>query len=332
VSKKLCFNNLFKTLFFLFFVTNASATIWSINNVGIDADFASINEAHDSENVKPGDTLYITGTTKGYGDFICAKKLNIIGPGYVLSENKDTQANLSSASIGTITYNPGSEGSSITGMVVHAIDIYCSDITIRRNMIASINFHRPSVNILIVQNYIKTSGHCIFFVDGTSEVNNLIISNNILVATNSTYAIVMRENDQAIIKNNVIYGALGLYSSTFYNNILYSCHTAVLEGCDVKNNIGFQTHFGTTNGNQSNIDMSTVFIGTGSQDGKWQLAENSPAKNAGFNGEDCGAFDGNDPYILSGIPMIPAIYFVDAPAIASELSGLPVHIKVKSRN
>ena len=334
MSKKFNWYNLLKTLLFIFISTNASATIWSINNVGIDADFIGINEAHDSENVKDGDTLYITGSTKSYGDFVCTKNLNIIGPGYLLGENTDTQANLSSATMVNITYNPGSEGSSITGMVINIINIYCSDITIKRNMIAGIDFHRPSVNILIVQNLIdatKLTGHCIHF-SANSEVNNLIISNNIVTTTYGSYAIAMGEKDQAIIKNNVLDGSLGIYSSTFHNNIQSTGPTVVLTNCDVQNNIGHSNKFGTTNGNIPNIDMTTVFVGTGSQDGKWQLAENSPAINAGFNNVDCGAFDGTDPYILSGIPMIPSIYYVDAPAIASEVSGLPVHIKVKSRN
>jgi hypothetical protein len=76
--------------------------------------------------------------------------------------------------------------------------------------------------------------------------------------------------------------------------------------------------------------MSTVFIGTGSTDGKWQLKDNSPAKGAGTEGTDIGPFGGPKPYILSGIPNIPRIYFFDSPTSVTGTTGLPVHLKAKS--
>ncbi len=93
-----------------------------------------------------------------------------------------------------------------------------------------------------------------------------------------------------------------------------------------------RTQFGATNGNQQNVDMATVFIGTGSTDGKWQLKGGSPAIGTGTGGQDIGAFGGPSPYVLSGIPPIPTIYDVVAPTVGTQQSGLPVRIKAKSRN
>ena len=91
---------------------------------------------------------------------------------------------------------------------------------------------------------------------------------------------------------------------------------------------------GTENGNQSNVDMSTVFVGAGegSTDGQWQLAENSPAIGAGLGGVDLGAFGGPTPYVLSGLPSMPAIYFLNAPISGSTNSGLQVQLKAKGHN
>lgn len=117
------------------------------------------------------------------------------------------------------------------------------------------------------------------------------------------------------------------------NNIVQeAAGTVTGTGNSIYNNIDAGDHFGTENGNQVNVDMSTVFVGTGSTDGQWQLAAGSPAIGAGFNGVDCGMFGGPTPYVLSGIPSIPSIYIFDAPAIGSTAGGLPVRLSVKSRN
>jgi len=336
MKRALTFSILVVTLFIII-AFNAVAAIWHVSNVGKNANFTSLTAAHNSEKVTAGDTLYVYGTSKDYDDLVSSKNLNIIGSGYFLNENQETQADTTLSKIGNITFNPGSEGSSISGMTISQIYLYCNDITIKRNFISFyrdyqyvIHLHREGEiqNIIIAQNFI--SGRRGIDFTFSTNANNIIIFNNII--TTYSHAIEMSENDHAIIKNNVINGGLSIYNSIFYNNIQMG-GGAKLVNSDVKFNLEppMQDYFGTINGNKT-VDMSTVFVSEGSTDGRYQLAENSPAKNAGDNGIDCGVFDGTDPYILSGIPMIPTIYYINVPAIASELSGLPVHIKVKSRN
>ncbi|GAB4372155.1 MAG: hypothetical protein Kow0042_15340 [Calditrichia bacterium] len=103
---------------------------------------------------------------------------------------------------------------------------------------------------------------------------------------------------------------------------------------NINHNIGDANQFGTLYGNQVNVPMNTVFVDSGSvsTDGDWQLRSGSPAIGAGLNGEDCGMFGGTTPYILSGIPAIPTIYFFVAPSSASGTQGLQVQIKAKSNN
>jgi hypothetical protein len=101
------------------------------------------------------------------------------------------------------------------------------------------------------------------------------------------------------------------------------------------NNVVSGTQVPDDNGNQLNVDMSSVFVCwsdcTGySTDGKYVLSATSPAKAAGLYGEDCGAFGGDTPYILSGMPPIPSIYYLNVPGVAAQNNTLKTTTKAKS--
>ena len=68
-------------------------------------------------------------------------------------------------------------------------------------------------------------------------------------------------------------------------------------------------------------------------DNGYELAPGSPAIGTGVNGGDCGVFSydtGGYPYVLSGMPAIPAIYEATVESIVG--STLPVTIKASSHN
>ena len=90
-------------------VNNIQAAIWRVNNnPGINANFTSFTAA---QNVASnGDTLYFEGSPVSYGDITITKPLVIIGPGYFLTENLQTQANPVSAQFGTVNFNNVSSG------------------------------------------------------------------------------------------------------------------------------------------------------------------------------------------------------------------------------
>ncbi len=76
--------------------------------------------------------------------------------------------------------------------------------------------------------------------------------------------------------------------------------------------------------------MSTVFVDHDLYiDNGYILTDNSPAIGAAINGGDCGVF-GYYPYILSGMPEIPAVF--EATVIPIGTSSLPVNIKAISHN
>ena len=104
------------------------------------------------------------------------------------------------------------------------------------------------------------------------------------------------------------------------------------------NNLCNETQFPASNNNQQNVDMSTVFVDHDKYiDNGYFLALGSPAIGAGFNGGDCGAFsndfDGN-PYILSGMPNIPAIFDIEfnSTIFPTEFETLEINLKAKAHN
>ena len=342
-----------KTSYFLTFslllcVLFTEAKVWRVNSTaGVSADFSSITIAYSSAN--PGDTIYLEPTATNYGNISLAKKLVIIGNGYFTDQNPATQADFNQSLLGTVTFNPGSEGSVIQGCKIYYISILTSQIIIQRNYItyntdgaASVIFDADNIsNIIIRGNYIENTYSSNPYPNPTSEaiksekngVNNVIITNNIINAAdlNSVHrSIILSSGFSGIIENNVIYGNGTINNSTVNNNIWRDGYVSLIN-CVYNSNIGNSTQFGTLNGNKSNVTMESVFVGTGSPDSKWMLRTASPAIGGGVGGIDCGIFDGDFPYMLSGIPPIPSIYQFDHD-INYINQQIEVEISVKSNN
>lgn len=293
------------------FVANVSnATVWRVSNVsGADAHFPGITAANNSTMVQAGDTLYIEPSSVSYGSASITKSLTLIGNGYFIAENPETQANTNKSEFGTLTFGQGSQGSAIMGCKLVNLSVSVSNIRAERNYIGYVTVGPNVSNIVVMQNYVKYSagGSLITISDNAS---NLLFSGNYLENTYSlgnTQGISMSSSSSAIFENNVIYNGVTIYNSTFYNNILRA-GGFVPDNSVYTNNIGNDNQFGNQNGNQQYVNMANVFLGTGSTDGQWQLKPGSPAIGAGTGGQDCGMFGGPNPYILSGIPPIPAIY------------------------
>jgi hypothetical protein len=277
--------------------SSAFAKIWRINNTGAAADFTTAQAAHDNGSVVNGDTLHFEPSGTNYGALTMTKRLVIIGNGYLLgtaasNNNENMQANTASSVLTSLILNTGSDNSLIMGMSITNVYIgnssFVSNIVIRRNYISVLNFVLCS-NCQAVQNYCGT-------IDGynyPSSATNYQINNNIISGT-----LYMGATDNGDIKNNIIgwsSGGLIATSSNIWNNILCT-GAATLNTCDVRNNISSSTYFGTANGNQQNVVMTSVF-------------------EAAYPSGDIGAYgtQQGSPYVLSGIPNVPSIYKLTAP-------------------
>ena len=115
----------------ILFAIMGNATVWHVNS-NPDVDFTPIQQAHDDAGVSNGDTLYVYGSVNNYGSLTMSKQLTLIGPGYFLNENPETQANSISANCNTFSLNSGSENSFITGLDIDYLIIKTSNQKIYR--------------------------------------------------------------------------------------------------------------------------------------------------------------------------------------------------------
>lgn len=319
--------NLTFILVFIALVMNASvfATKWRVSNVpGVNANFSTAQSVNDSPLVLDGDTAYFEGSGDNYGDLTLAKRLVIIGPGYFLVQNDSTQDNKMSATINSLAFVPGSDFSIITGMTVSAMYPRSNNLVIKRNNIGSMDFGYTTTasNTQLLQNFITS----VYIRNGC---HNLNISNNcITIAAAWQYSINMEPNTSASVYNNVLTNSVNAYNVDFRNNTCtghpnWGTGTFNFYGISIVTNNLFFANISSTNGNISNVDMSTVFTYTGSTDGQYKLKAGSPAIGAGYGGVDCGMYGGPQPYVLSGLPTVPAIWRID-------IDGASVVVKAKS--
>jgi hypothetical protein len=304
----------------LTFAQISQASKWRVNNGSVQAHFTQPQLAVNSSSVVNGDTIYMEGSSVVYNSFVVTKRLVIIGPGYYLGENDSTQANLNAASVSNINFTTGSKGSVMIGMTIPSyLTVQDTGILIKKCW-----WNQGTVqncgNCVLIQN--------VFNMISMASASNIVISNNLSIGT-SMYGPNLNcdATSSAMITNNIIRGGQYLYNCTLRNNIATGLTggdiAATLFNCVSDHNIGASTQYGTSNNNQQNVDMSTVFVNTGSSDGKYRLKPGSPAIGAGAGGVDCGIFGGNYPYVLSGMPEVPAIWYLN-------VNGSNVTVKAKS--
>lgn len=345
-------------LLFAFATATAHAKIWRLNNsVGVTADFTSLQAAHDNASVNSGDTLYLEGSSTSYGGLTCTKKLYIVGPGYFMDQVPNTQALVYTAKADGLTLNNGAEGTVISGLDFYGnnINVYVSNVVIRRNKFSSSNGNEPIhaagaiylhyqggngatgvTNIIISQNYGVQ-------ISATYPSNGILITNNVLSGHGyygggdaaDVNCLTGGQNTILLIQNNIIRrGRVNVYGSTLANNIMSNGFFNTNNNL-FSNNIANADQFGTANGNKANIDMTTVFTYTGSWDQWYKLKTGSPAIGAGYGSTvstpvDCGIYSGSTPYVVAGQVNMPAIYSFSNQPIGSNTDPIKVTIKVKA--
>lgn len=310
----------------LFFFTTLQAKVWRVNNNDDSANFNDIDVAHNSSAVVNGDTLYVEGSRTRYSSLTCTKRLTIIGPGYFLEDNK-LSAHFFSARTSTFTFNNGSEGSKVIGMVFDqnsssSANSNTNNITIERCYMRGSVTLGNTEGIRIIGNYLRG-----FLGRNSSTTFDEVYFNNNIV----TGSISNSDTENIItLNNNILLGSsFSFRAFQVHNNILIDGTATInINSTNVEKNISTNNIFGENNINVNNIDA--LFVGGESPDGKYQLAENSAAKNSGVGGVDIGIFGGDDPYVISGLPPIPIISILELDDAASVETGLKVKIKITS--
>lgn len=338
----------------LFNQTSAQTTVTVNNTPGTAANYRTLQGAIDS--VAAGTIILLQPGSGSYGTVKVKKLVSIFGPGYFLGLNPApyTQATTGSAIVDAISFEDGSNGSMVSGLSLAGYSspypyaristTNTSNITVTRcyleregggTWLGSIN----SSNIVFKQCYCYLNGGNGLNVLANGGGGNLQFYNCIFDGTGVNLNAVGDQAVQVTYKNCIfrnIYGPVAAnISVTFINNIIFAVNNTVVACTAASNNIG-NVPFSTGPGNNvsnATIDNTLVLNTDGniiSNDGKMSLKSNSPAKNFGNDGKDAGASGGAEPYVLSGIPIIPNIYLAETVGAATGSGGLKIRIKAKA--
>jgi hypothetical protein len=304
-------------------------------------EYATIQLAYNAAST--GDTILISPSEGEYTGMTITKQIHIVGNGWTRPS-----ASVPNTKTSGFIFNPGAQGSSITGLEVNGLfDILTSNITIKRNKCQSIYVRANCTDVVIMQNIIQSSRSIGGLWYGSSMISlwentEVFISNNIIINTYygsaSVNGIYNLYPGSLIVCNNIIkvedYSinfsmSEGNYTThSIYNNIVLEGEISAVIGS--YNNIGNSTQFPATDGNQQNVVMSDVFEDPDNND--FHLKVGSPAIGAGFEGADCGIYGGTLGFVDNGRSWLPIITEVDVPVIVNKADGLDITVKAKSGN
>ncbi len=332
------------------------ADVWRVNNNAAYNDWTN-HQVFDNLTLavntsSPGDTLYIESSGINYGTLTISKQLTIIGTGYFLNQNTGKQNNSQTSSILDLVFDNNSSGSYVSGLEVvgngYFGDFVLNNITIDRCYfphsftgagIIFTNFTNTLTNIVITKNFIESN---ILPLSGAiaGQVANLIVTNNRVGG-----AIVFISSCTGTIAQNAIGSGFNIDSGIdFYNNIVVN--GPVIQNTNSSTNI-FNNVFSFSQSalpwlvggnNNFGVPYATIFDVTTipTTDGILKLNPigTCPQCYQGFPSGtvEVGVYGGNEPYILSGIPNIPTIYNLQAPADAPQGGNLPVNVSTRSNN
>jgi hypothetical protein len=319
-------------------LANSQTTHTVCNMDGFPANFKSLQEAINSPAVAAGDILLVQGSAANYGDIEVNKKVIIMGPGYFLGENPETQTNLMSAKVNSIHFVPGSEGSVMQGMEVTGTSVtetfyhYCG------------GFIGNNYSVLIDANAIGIISNRLHQALVIKSALSGLVSRNYL-----NYFFLIDTTTHLSISNNIISGDFTAKNSSVSNNIINAVGYIELSNCSVNGNIfpGVGAPICGSNSNYSNnvfsfnpfgedvgsnivdVPQNDIFVSSTGQssDGRYKLKPNSPAAI-----KNVGPFVGPSPYRLSGISLHPNIFSVTMPQTATNGGGLKVEVKVRAND
>lgn len=325
-------------------VTNLPGAATGVNTYStvIDAMAAASN----------GDTIYIEPSATAYEGFNVTKTLHFIGNGNFLAQNPNTPYDKASSTIeGRVYFDAGSSNSTATGLYFKdgADLMNTSEVRIQKSRFEDgILFKANTSRIFVEKNLIvndvkgstdKTSAQIVMFE------NNIISSGRVMYLKNSTinnntisnlfYYTLVENNDASFITNNI-------FDHRSVNGILDVTEENI--GSTVSNNLQVLSASTTlpspatdANGNKYTSNFNNIFAvsnpwvaNASLKDADFKLIAGSVAIGMGNKGVDAGAFGGEKPYTLSGLPNIPIITSAVSSTNGTNAVPLSVTISVRS--
>lgn len=310
---------LLAALLLSFTAITAEARSWRINSDATKKPhFTDINAAMSSSDVVAGDTLYLDPGTNLTSQQTVSKQVTIIGCGYFLNGSMPTQAIIS----GNLTINAPLtkvEGVLFTSTInIGAIKISANNVTIERCKMPTtvVGGNNCTIRQCFITSYTDISS-----ISGLTMYNN-IISYSEAGSSSYVYKPFRGTANNATIQNNLIvqyrwksnnFIIDGVFQGCIIKNNILLCPSApnnIINGpanCIISNNI-LSCAENTYPSYPDNLcigtaDNSVLFSLEGTNDQRYRLKEDSPAKGYASDGGDCGPFGGMYPYVPSGLPL-----------------------------
>ena len=325
-----------KKLFFLAAAVLLSGAMqarnWRINSIPeAKADFPSITDATASADVKDGDVLYLDPGCHLTGDQRVSKGVTIIGTGF----------NLGGSEMESSVQNITIQCSDVVLTGVHIQNYLNANSTDYKNVEVvrcKIGTVSASAPMLVASCYITSK---VSLGSNARLYNNIILgpvsmneggimrNNAIVCSNNNTFVGTTR----CTIVDNIIINTYDYYPENV-NNTLY--YTDPSYGNDIKGNILSNDADHVYADHPSNAyvgaTVADVFVNEGMYDERYRLKDDSPAKGAGYGGNDCGPFAGYYLYVMSCRPKnIPYIYEAIVPNHPTD-NKITVTVKAKNQN
>lgn len=326
----------------LFFVEKSNATIRRVGYFGpaTAIDYADFQAAHEAASA--GDTIYLY---PGNWSVTLSKKLVIMGYGYFLTgEGANAGQQVVTGSLTAyISLTQGSDNTvfdGVDGLYIDptAMEGAVSDgIIIKHCRLAYAYLDRcPLTNWQITQSCIEAYP---LYLPGNSSVINLKVSNcifrNSYIQTPDGTGNTGQFTNCVFDTNN---GTLNFFNSSYlFKNCIFTCaftginnnNSAIFQNNIFNSDAGDTTGTPPTNKSVSFTSIN-VFSSSKSYDNRYSLATGSPAKGFGAGGIDCGAFGGTAPYVISGLPAVPAITKLTSSSTSASANPYTITLSVQS--
>lgn len=298
-------------------------------------DYADLQTAHDDAAAKDTIMLY----PGAWGSVFISKKLVIIGPGYFLTgagANTGLQ-NITGTVSADIILQTGADSCIVEGvdnLILSAITVV-NKVIVRRCR-GNIYYNDSNLSDWQISQCYLDNFQNNPYISTWGSIINFNFSNCWIAAFS-----MITNNHSGQLNNNVInFANFGTGAFVVKNTIINQYHFNDLN-CVYQNCIGQENYpLPTGNGNQTipladmadNVYVGGATQGSYSNDGRWVLKAGSPAIGAGVGGVDCGMFGGTNPYKLSGIPRIPAVYKLTAPTNTTSTNPYTITFSTRSNN
>lgn len=282
-----------------------NATVLRVSNVsGSTAPYSTVQAALDA--AVEGDTIVLDASGSDYGKITIDKRITLMGPGYWLQENGIINEGGGYARVGGIDIK--ASGTVICGLYKPGMD---NGVTIFKEM----------KNVVIKRCYIVGSIHIQENADRCVIHQNFLRMHADIPRIGNMY----QSSSNHQITNNIIANDFTLYNihdSYFaYNTLVSMSKVRISESTNItlEKNIWKEQPSSSTCSFSDNLSKDITFD-TGTQIDKDVKAMNLSSTQ--------GAFAGDSPYVLSGVPSAPVIEDLVVPTTVEYGSNMQVTIKV----